>query len=323
MFSGRNFSRFFFSHLTFFFGLLPSIAFANCDTTNQDDPRHYTLCSKYFRLTAPKRQALVIQAVDSRYPDCNYRKVQFCLEEYHHQFYGRLGANGSQLNVDELSSNEASASISAFGLTTPINLPRGTFKTSNASTTASGAEIAIGYLWCDIRAEAELLFNTKTDASAIGTINPIPLQPPFPIDRFPPNPISAPISVQLQTQTYLGNIYYDFMISERIRPFLTCGLGLSINTLSLAAENLFDIQSVTKRTYNLAYALGLGIRVGIFANCFVTTSYRYMRLGTATTETSPATIQALGLANVSIPPIRMNNADLYQNTFSVGLMYLF
>lgn len=328
----KDFTRgFFVVCLMIFSGLSSSSSLADCSscsTTNNcgDDARQYVLSSKYYRLSPPKKNLTVIEAVDPRYPDCNYRKVRFCHEEYGYQFYGRLAANGSQLHMGDLSSSEGTADFSVFGLTIPNDLPRGTLQAESSGTTTYGGELALGYLWEDVRAEAEYLYNSKTEHEATATLNPIPITILDPFIFFePPNPLSGPVSVHLQTQTFLGNLYYDFMVTESIRPFVTCGLGLSTNTMSLSANiDSVTINTIPKRSYNFAYTGGLGVRIGVFSHCFLTASYRYMRLGTATTSTSAFSRSAVdGLVNISVPSLNMNKAELYQNTFSIGIMYLF
>ncbi len=302
-----------------FFGLSSSICLAKSSNWDPDDRKNYVLTTKYFRLTRPKYPAVEpIQVVDPRYPKCDFRKVHYYPEYYHHQFYGSFSLNCSQLTLDEFSSNGTQATLSHLGVTEQAAFPKGTFKSPGFETITSGAEIAIGYLWCNVRAEAEYFINSETSTTTAATISPFSSS----FGEFPSDEISSPISVKLQTQAYFGNLYYDFMFSERIRPFVMCGLGMAVSTLKFSAQNVFSINGLSRRTYSLAFAAGLGCRVRIFPNCFLTTSYRYMRLGVAAAKSSALNTTAEDV-HLQIPAITTSYSDLYQNTVSVGLMYLF
>lgn len=313
----KNFDNILLLGLVIFFGLSSSICLAKQLCQAQEPP--YTLESKYFSFCAPKHPVVMYEAVDASAPNSKYRKIKFFQESYHHRYYGRISASYGQFSMEGFASNEAGASANVGGAPLSTRIPPNTLTTSKVNGDRFGAEIALGYLWCDVRAEAECILLTKGGSETTATINPIS------VAGVTTPAVSGALKTQLETQTYLANVYYDFMWGERIRPFLTAGLGMAVNTFTFdttpLASNL-SIGSISKKTYNFAYTAGLGIRLRIFPFCFITTSYRYMSLGGAKAETTPLSITVPG-ASVNIPSIKAIAQGLNQNTFSIGIMYLF
>lgn len=316
----KNFDSILTLGLVIFFGLSSSICLAKQVCPDQEPP--YTLESKYFSFCAPKHPVVMYEAVDASAPDCKYRKIQFFQESYHHRYYGRISASYGQFSMEGFASNEAGASATVGGAAVSTRIPPNALTTSKVNGDRFGAEIALGYLWCNVRAEAECILLTKGGSETTATINPISVTPGV---RVPLNAVSGALKTQLETQTYLANVYYDFMWGERIRPFLTAGLGMAVNTFTFETAPLaanLSMGSISKKTYNFAYTAGLGVRLRIFPFCFITTSYRYMSLGGAKAET-PLSITVPGVASVNIPSIKSIAQGLNQNTFSIGIMYLF
>jgi opacity protein-like surface antigen len=299
-------------------GLQPFNCNASSSETAHINPNGQAVDSKNYSQNSYRKPGTSFKAIQHYNAPKNYREVKVCPEHYNDMFYGRVSANCNLFELDALSS--AGAELTSPLVSIPI--PAGTFQTEGLSSLCPRTEIALGYIWCNLRAEMEFLINSKINTSINATFNPIQ----FPlIGPLPPTPLHGPISAQLENKTYLANLYYDFMFSERIRPFLTCGLGASVNKLTLSStqtilDNTFTISTQSKQRVDLAYAAGLGLRVRIFPYCFLTASYRYIGLGLVETETNPISF-ATPLGGVNIPGFKFEG-NLNQQAVSIGIMYL-
>lgn len=196
------------------------------------------------------------------------------------RFYGRASINSSTLALDNIRNR-------SIGLDAP-----GTVFKRHATKSQIGLELAIGYSWeRDFRGEIEYLVNKNFNFSA----SPI-------LSTAPPRSLS----VEIKNNTFLANVYYDFSGYDRFRPYLTGGLGASVNSVR---SNLNPGVSFTNNWVNFAWQLGIGFRVSMFTRWFVDIKYRYIRLAN----------------QLRIKPhgdFRLN-ANYNMNSVSFGVIYLF
>lgn len=296
---------------------MPLICFSNSVLPESSDAKNCSVYPKTYAQNAYRNKVTAFKAIKSYENPSSYREVKTPSEYYNHLFYGRLSANFSQFTLNGFSSTAGEAS--ALGVN--VSVPGGSIAIQDMSHLSYGAEMAVGYLWCNMRLEAEFLMNHKMGEYARASLGTITI--PGGGGATLPLTFSDTVHVQLVNKTYLGNVYYDLMYSERIRPFITCGLGVSVNTLTLSS--LGDNPShFSKHRSDLAYAAGFGLRIRIFPYCFVTASYRYLGLGLMETETDavsvPISAPAPPGSRASLPSLKFDSG-LNQSVVSVGIMY--
>jgi opacity protein-like surface antigen len=98
---------------------------------------------------------------------------------------------------------------------------------------------------------------------------------------------SGPLTSHLKSYSALVNTYYYFYFSDTDHgpyfiPFLTAGVGVSQNKVSLTATELTSATpaySVNKATYGTTWQAGLGLRTKITNHIFVDLIARHMDLG--------------------------------------------
>lgn len=206
-------------------------------------------------------------------------------ESENQRFYGRVSLNSSTLVLDQIRNK-------SFGIDST-----GTIFKKKASKSQLGLELAIGYTWePGFRGELEYLVNKNF----MYTSNPA-------ISTGP----SRNLSVEIKSNPLLVDVYYDFSGFDRFRPYVTGGLGLSLNSIkSTLTPNIFPFGGETsKRWVTFAWQVGLGFRVSMFTRWFVDIKYRYIRLGT--------NLRVEPNANFRV------NTNFGMNALSVGVIYLF
>jgi opacity protein-like surface antigen len=204
------------------------------------------------------------------------------------RFYMRVRANTSTLTFDQGKNN--SKNVFAPGV-----LVR-----KRASKNQYGLEFAVGYAWSTtMRGDAEYLVNNSLTYTANPGLS----------GNVPTNKVSADI----KNNTLLFNGYYEFGEIARFKPYLTAGLGLayvSVKSVLTPVPNGFTPAGPrTARKLNLAYQLGMGMRLGLFSDWFLDASYRFVKLGN----------------NVNINPVQpyQIKGTYFMNAISLGVLYAF
>jgi opacity protein-like surface antigen len=202
------------------------------------------------------------------------------------RFYGRARTNFSSLTLGELKNKSTGANAA------------GALGKKRSVTNQTGLEIAIGYMSsANFRTEVEYLINKNLNYLA----NPVLTGGGI---------AAAQLNTVIKNNTILLNGYYDFSVIERFRPYLTGGVGFAANSVQ---SSLTPVPagggSNTLRSLHLAWALGGGMRIGIFSHWYMDMSYRYVQLG------SKLKIQAGPSVDLS--------GNYSANIFSIGAIYLF
>ncbi len=182
-----------------------------------------------------------------------------------------------------------------LSLNTLKNAGGGTLAQKSQSKSQAGLEFAIGYVFSpSMRMDVEYLVNKNFQYSAS----------PF----FLGTGLTTSLTSQIKNNTVLANVYYDITGFSRFLPYLTAGVGVSANsvnsTLSPAA-----IANTTNKSLNLAWQVGLGLRIGFLNRWYVDGGYRYITL-------------AQGLRIQPGNGIKLTG-NYTQSILSIGLNYLF
>jgi opacity protein-like surface antigen len=201
-------------------------------------------------------------------------------------FYGRVRLNFSTLALDEIKNR--STGTDALG------------QVAKKRTTANqaGLEIAIGYAWSDtMRGDIEYLANKNLSYTA----NPV-LTGTTPTRR---------LDTQLKNSTLLANVYYDFSGLNRLKPYVTGGLGLAINNaqVTLTPPTTGATAANNPRNLSVAWTLGAGFRVAVFTRWHIDAAYRYIRLGNGLNIKANSNFKLIGTYSMT--------------ALSLGLMYSF
>jgi len=260
-------------------GLIPCLAWADFDVIQTEDANTYgnAQSGSFNRaiVGGSSMSAKEQQEIAAMLP-----------ESENERFYGRVRMNFSSLTLEEL--KNTSPGINAIGA---VGKKR-------ATTNQAGLEIALGYISNgNFRGDLEYLINKNLNYSA----NPI----------LTGTGITAyEMDTVIKNNTLLLNGYYDFAITERFRPYLTAGAGIAANSVQ---SNLTPVPagggSGTERSMGLAWAMGAGMRVGIFSRWHMDMSYRYIRLGNRLKIHPGQTVNLSGNYSTSV--------------FSIGAIYLF
>lgn len=201
------------------------------------------------------------------------------------RYYGRVRVNFDTLILDQIK-NRTSDTQGA------VNIKR-------TSRNQVGLELAVGYAWSlNFRGDIEYLANRDLNYNA----NP----------ALSGNVPFRTLSAVVKNNTLLFNIYYDFNGIYRFQPYVTAGVGPSLNSVTATvnpAPGTTLTASQNLRTIRCAYQLGAGIRVGLFSRWFLDVSYRYIRLGNGIGITPVAGYKLL--------------SSLSMNAASVGINYIF
>jgi len=203
------------------------------------------------------------------------------------RFYGRARMNFSSLTLGELKNRSSGLNASAA-----IGKKRST-------TNQTGLEIAIGYMGsANFRTEVEYLINKNLNYLANPALTGHGAAP-------------TQLETIIKNNTILLNGYYDFSVIERFRPYITGGVGFSANSVQ---SNLTPVPAIgggsnTLRSLQLAWALGGGMRIGIFSHWYMDMSYRYVQLGSDLKIQAGQSVSLLG--------------NYSANIFSIGAIYLF
>lgn len=198
------------------------------------------------------------------------------------RYYGKVRLNFGTLTLDELK-NRSTGTDST-----------GTVAKKRVSVNQTGMEVALGYSWSSsFRGDIEYLINKNLDYMA----NPV----------LTGSGVTArQLNAQIKNSTLLANLYYDFLGLNRFKPYLTVGLGPSVNSVQ---STLTPGGSATVRKLGCAWALGGGLRVAIFSRWHLDVSYRYIRLASGINIKPTSTVKLLGSTSL--------------NAVSLGLMYYF
>lgn len=200
-------------------------------------------------------------------------------------FYGRFRINQSTLQLNDIR-NRSTGAIFKNGAV--IN--------NHTSLNQVGVEFALGYIWSkSFRADIEYLLNKNITYSSSPVLSGSPFS----------------LTATLKNNPVLINFYYDFTFEGgRFKPYLTAGIGGSFNSVqSMLTPTPFGTSgSSTKQSLGWAWALGGGMRVGIFSRWYLDLSVRYINLATVRIE--PVSSFEL-LTNYSM------------NAISLGVIYLF
>lgn len=202
-------------------------------------------------------------------------------------YYGRVRLNFGTLTLDDLKNN--SSGTDAVGA---VNKKR-------VSVNQTGLEIALGYSWSSsFRGDIEYLVNKNLDYTA----NPVLIGGGL---------TSRQLTTQIKNNTLLANVYYEFLGLNRFKPYLTAGIGPSVNSVqSTITPVAYDNGgSATLRKMGFAWALGLGMRVAAFERWHLDVSYRYIRLGSGISIKPTSSFKLLGSTSL--------------NAVSLGIMYYF
>ncbi len=111
---------------------------------------------------------------------------------------------------------------------------------------------------------------------------------------------SAGTDVKSQNISYMLNGYYDFVLQNPIRPYVSAGLGWTRNHRQVRYLSGAEID---KTAYDLTWSLGAGVRLpDVSYNTDAVFGYRYVDFGTMKTGT---------------------NVDMYAHELYAGLNYKF
>lgn len=90
------------------------------------------------------------------------------------------------------------------------------------------------------------------------------------------NGAAGSIGKNLKTWLYMANVYYDFDVNwKNITPYVTGGLGLAIHDGGIAGAP-GGLPDASDTSYNLAYALGGGLRYQMKPGLALSGGYRYV-----------------------------------------------
>jgi opacity protein-like surface antigen len=202
------------------------------------------------------------------------------------RFYGRARLNFTTLILENIKNKSSGGD--ANGL---VNKKR--FVSNQA-----GFELAVGYLWSpSFRGDIEYIVNKNINYIAnpglIGNVV-----------------TTSNLTATVKNNTILANLYYDFTALDRFKPYLTGGFGIAANSVQATLTPTPPAgSSQTLRKMGLAWAIGAGLRIGIFSHWYMDMSYRYVSLG------SSINIQPNGLYQLQ--------GAYTANVASIGFIYLF
>ncbi|HXH54835.1 MAG TPA: outer membrane beta-barrel protein [Gammaproteobacteria bacterium] len=202
-------------------------------------------------------------------------------------YYARLRLNFSTLTLDALKNR--SSGLDKTGVVAK----------KRVSVNQSGLEVALGYSWSpSLRADIEYLVNKNLDYTASPVLTGTGLAP-------------RQLKTQIKNSTVLANVYYEFLGLNRFKPYLTIGLGPSMNSVqsTITPVTYDNGGSATLRKLGVAWALGGGLRVAVFSRWHIDVSYRYIRLGNGINIKPTSNFKLLGTTSL--------------NAVSLGLMYYF
>jgi opacity protein-like surface antigen len=203
------------------------------------------------------------------------------------RYYSRVRLNFSTLTLDELKNRS----------TGPDSI--GALTKKRVSVNQSGLELALGYSWSsNLRGDIEYLVNKNLDYTASPVVTGAGLTP-------------RQLNVKIKNNILLANVYYEFLGLNRFKPYLTAGIGPSINSVqsTITPVSYDNGGSASLRKLSFAWALGGGLRVAMFSRWHIDVSYRYIRLGSGINIKPTGGFKLLGSSSM--------------NAVSLGLMYYF
>lgn len=208
------------------------------------------------------------------------------LQEAQH-YYGRARLNFTTLTVDGIKNRSPGTdSIGAVG-------------NKRTSVNQTGFEVALGYSWSSsLRGDIEYLVNKNLNYNANPAVTGAGLIP-------------RQLTAEIKNNTLLANVYYEFLGLNRFKPYLTAGIGPSVNSVrsTITPVTYDNGGSATLRKMGFAWALGLGMRVAAFERWNLDISYRYIRLGSGVNIKPTGNFKLL--------------ADTSMNAVSLGFLYYF
>lgn len=143
----------------------------------------------------------------------------------------------------------------------------------NKSVFAGG--VAFGYNFSQafgLPIRAELDFTARGKAKANETFN------------IPGEPETIGVSNQLNINTVMANVYYDFTNESAFTPYVSAGIGYANvkQTVKLNAteqgKEVFNI-SKSHRSNNFAWSVGAGVQYALNSDLALDLSYRYVDAG--------------------------------------------
>lgn len=142
----------------------------------------------------------------------------------------------------------------------------------NKSVFAGG--VAFGYNFSQafgLPIRAELDFTARGKAKANETFN------------IPGEPATVNSSNQLNINTVMANVYYDFTNESAFTPYVSAGIGYA-NVKQTVKLNLNDAGDVfnasqSHRSNNFAWSVGAGVQYALNADLALDLSYRYVDAG--------------------------------------------
>jgi outer membrane immunogenic protein len=197
-----------------------------------------------------------------------------------------------KIGVSAMSANDIANTSSTFSLT----------KTESQNTVVPvGA--AIGFNWrkygISLRTEFEYLnrANFGYDATPV----------------FGNSPVQIGLTSKIGSQTLFSNIYYDFVNSTLLTPFIGGGIGAAINksttTLNIVGQPVFDTFEEIHTSF--AWNIGAGVAVNLTEIMLLELSYRYTDLGSAM------------WGNPSVSGLGLTTTNLHANEFLFAARYQF
>lgn len=218
------------------------------------------------------------------------------------RFYGRFSVGVGPYTYSAITNK-------TIGTATNLDL-NGAVVVNSVQRSQVGLEFAVGYVWSkSMRGEIEYLVNRDLTYNA----NPI---------LTGPNVTARSLSATITNNTFLANLYYDFVFAgyDRFRPFIVGGIGVAVNsvqatispaTISGVPGQVYAQAQKTRQTGSFAWDAGVGFRFSFFTRWFFNFSVRYIFLGTPTVQlgNSPNIFKIRG--NYSYVPI------------SFGVSYIF
>ena len=163
------------------------------------------------------------------------------------------------------------------------------------------SSIAYGYTFkrLPVRAELEYSFRNKAKFNDLGL--------------WPNTEIQT--NAELKNQSLMANFYYDFKNTSLFTPYITVGLGASLNKLKVQATGDSADDYANNRKTDFAWSVGAGVSYQINEKVDVDLAYKYIDLGQIE---ATHFYRSIG-SEYTFNETSQYNAKLKNNDISIGL----
>lgn len=240
---------------------------------------------------------LPVLAVASDYDDYYYEQPFFkqsIIQKDENNFYIAIGGGGAYQQVSDWKPDPGS-------LYSTINDPDRDYAGAGVGLAA------IGYGFATLPVRMEVAYNYIGQAK-YDWDNLLPFAE---VDNA-----TTPAEVRINANTFMFNVYADFWVNDRLAPYITGGVGYSVNGAKL--ELTVDDVKYPAHTYNkgnFAWNAGVGLQYAISENWSAGAQVNYVFLGTVEIrEENPVT---------GADSDFMHADDMFAITGTVNLAYHF